>query len=219
MVVGELVHGKVSVNSKHERAIKSLDTAARTMYLDKLHVLDWRRQMTLSLHGTIASLNTTWVFVYLLSTCTSSAILWSLWGVHASRVDAVEESWGVQLLREWACAHSGDMACRQHQLYPGRISPLLFKATPALWGSSGDCWLGFTMALRIELVLSTGQLAKDVWVLNRLPKTRIFKLAIVPCRESVICLLQFTTWSLARYLALAAGSGDFIAHSFFCTCS
>ena len=44
-------------------------------------------------------------------------------------------------------------------------------ATLALWGLSGDRWPGFTMALRIELMLSTGQVAKDVLVLNGLPKT------------------------------------------------
>ena len=69
--------------------------------------------MTPSLRGMIASSRTTQVFVHPLSGpvhlfCGSS------WGVHASRVDAVDESRGVQLLRERACAHSGDMACRQH---------------------------------------------------------------------------------------------------------
>ena len=43
--------------------------------------------------------------------------------------------------------------------------------------------MGFTMALRIELVLSKGQITKDVRVLNGLPKTHIFELAIVTRSE------------------------------------
>ena len=51
------------------------------------------------------------------------------------------------------------------------------------------------------------KIAKEVRVLNGWPKTHVvLELAIVPRSERVICLLQSKYLSLARYLALAAGS-------------
>ena len=38
----------------------------------------------------------------------------------------------VQLLRQWASVHSGDLAGRQHQLHSEGICPSLFTATQAL---------------------------------------------------------------------------------------
>ena len=114
-----------------------------------------------------------WVERYQVRGACKSAILRIIWGVHESRVDAVKESRGVQLLREWARTHS-------QEIWPvDGISCILGKSvrhsSPALWGLSGDRWLGFTMAFRIELVLSTGQIAKDVRVLNGLSKTHALR--------------------------------------------
>ena len=99
---------------------QSLDPAARARYLAKLQVLglkedddsfatwnDSRFEDNMSLWPPME-----YPHVHLLLFCGAS------WGVHIARVDAVEKSRGIQLLQEWACAHSGDLARRQHQLYP-----------------------------------------------------------------------------------------------------
>ena len=88
---------------------KSLDPAARARYLAKLQVLGLKEA-----DDPFATWNN--------SKFEDNMSLWlfcgAFWGVHAARVDAVEESRGVQLLQKWACAHCGDLACKQHHLYP-----------------------------------------------------------------------------------------------------
>ena len=83
----------------------------------------------------------------------------------------MEESRGVQLLREWACAHSGDMACIDS------ISCILgesVRRSSQLPRPCGDYqeiagWVSLWLSGAVYRPNST----KDVGVLNGLPKTRL----------------------------------------------